>query len=34
MFAGNDAVEKISVEYCEKHGIKTFMPEAGKDFYL
>ena len=34
MFAGNDAVEKISIEYCEKHGIKTFMPEAGKDFYL
>ena len=34
MFAGNDPAEPVTIEYCEKLGMKTLLPEAGKEFYL
>ena len=34
MFAGNDPTEPVTIEYCEKTGMKTLLPEAGKEFYL
>lgn len=34
MFAGNDPNEPVTTEYCEKLGMKTLLPEAGKEFYL
>ena len=34
MFSGNDPVEPITTEYCGKLGMKTLLPEAGKEFYL
>lgn len=34
MFAGNDPAEEITAEYCEKLGMKTLLPEAGKEIVL
>ena len=34
MFAGNDPKEEVTAEYCEKSGVKTLLPEAGKEFVL
>jgi len=34
MFAGNDPAEPVTAEYCEKPGMKTFLPEAGAAFFL
>jgi L-ascorbate metabolism protein UlaG (beta-lactamase superfamily) len=34
MFAGNDPKEEVTAAYCEKSGIKTILPEAGKEFAL
>ena len=29
-----DHFEPVTIEYCEKLGMKTLLPEAGKEFYL
>ena len=29
-----DPAEPVTIEYCEKLGMKTLLPEAGKEFYL
>lgn len=34
MFAGNDPKEPVTKEYCESRGIRTILPEAGKEFFL
>ena len=34
MFAGNDPKEPVTKEYCESKGIRTILPEAGKEFFL
>ena len=34
MFAGNDPAEEVTTDYCEKLGMKTLLPEAGKEFCL
>ena len=34
MFAGNDPAEEVTTDYCEKLGMKTLLPEAGKEFAL
>ena len=34
MFAGNDPKEEVTAAYCEKLGVNTILPEAGKEFVL